>query len=278
MDFIVVTNPSQRASAKTNRRVHAHAARVAHARTRRRHMAEYNQAETNIQQRDTNDPIRNKSGTITIPAESQSPLPPIPRTVAGDLQPDGISRFRQNLSPLEHFIFDHYIQTVLPAQISYCPIVMGLKEKVIDIRSHWMFFISSDPIILRGFLLAACRHLSLVELQDQYAPMAIKYKLSYLQGLQRCMFVDKPTSRREAVSMTTVLAFDEVICGNHALAAKHVLGAVNIIEHAGGIEALELNSVVRYILCSLLYGKGLVDRDRDLYLTTKSLTPDSIWP
>ena len=87
---------------------------------------------------------------------------------------------------------------------------MGLKEKVIDIRSHWMFFISSDPIILRGFLLAACRHLSLVELQDQYADIAIKYKLSYLQGLQRRMFVDKPSSRREAVSMTTVLAFDEV--------------------------------------------------------------------
>jgi len=107
MDFIVVTSPGQRASAKTNRRVHAHAARVAHARTRRRHMAEYNQVKANIQQRGMHCPIRNKAATITIPAESQSPLPPIPRTVAGDLQPDGISRFRQNLSPLEHFIFDH---------------------------------------------------------------------------------------------------------------------------------------------------------------------------
>jgi hypothetical protein len=102
------------------------------------------------------------------------------------------------------------IQTVLPAQISYCPIVMGLKEKVMDIRSHWMFFVASDPIILRGFLLVACRHLSLVELQDNYADMAIRYKLSYLQGLQECMFINKPSSRREAVSMTIVLAFDEV--------------------------------------------------------------------
>lgn len=51
-----------------------------------------------------------------------------------------------------------------------------------------------------------------------------------------------------------------------------------MIEQAGGIQALELNNVVRYILHSLLYSKRLVDRDRDLYLTTKFLTPDSLWP
>lgn len=70
----------------------------------------------------------------------------------------------------------------------------------------------------------------------------------------------------------------QVICGNHTLAAKHVLGAVNMIETAGGIKALELNSVVRYILCGLLYGKRLVDRDLGLLHTAKFLTPESIWP
>jgi hypothetical protein len=62
------------------------------------------------------------------------------------------------------------------------------------------------------------------------------------------------------------------------MAAKHVLGAISMIDAAGGIEALELNNVVRYILCSLLYGKRLVDRNRELFLMTESLTPDSIWP
>ena len=66
------------------------------------------------------------------------------------------------------------------------------------------------------------------------------------------------------------------MCGNYPVATKHVLGAVNMIEAAGGCEALGLNDLVRYILYGLLYGKRLPDWDMDLYLTTSRLTPDSI--
>lgn len=107
MDFIVVSNPGKRASAKTSRRVHSHAARVAHARSRRRQMAEYHQVKANLQRCDANELISNNSPPNDISPESQNLSTPIPCTLAGDLQPEGISRFRQNLSPLEHFIFDH---------------------------------------------------------------------------------------------------------------------------------------------------------------------------
>ncbi|OBS24715.1 hypothetical protein FPOA_05255 [Fusarium poae] len=274
MNFIIVSNPGQRASAKTTRRVHSHAARIAHAKTRRRDVAEYNSIKTGRKK----DDIRGVSTPKYTKEQSEQSSIAVPRILSGDFQSDGICRFRQHLSSMEHFVFNHYIQTVLPAQISYCPVVMGLKEKVMDIRSHWMSFVASDPIILRGFLLAACRHLSLVELQDNFADMAIRYKLCYLRGVQESMFINESSSRREAVSMTIVLSFDEVMCGNHSMAAKHVLGAISMIDAAGGIEALELNDVVRYILCSLLYGKRLVDRNRELFVMTESLTPDSIWP
>lgn len=227
MDFIVVSNPGQRASAKTTRQAHSHAARVAHARVRRQNMAEYKTTRAVVNNFETKNNARDASSYRSESEMKKSSK--VPHTLPGGLQPEGISHFRQHLSPIEHFIFDHCkfstgkqsdftsmlkqvvdIQTVLPAQISYCPIVMGLKEEVMDIRSHWMLFIASDPIILRGFLLAACRHLSLVELQGEFVDMAIRYKLSYLRGLQQCMFVNDPSSRRKAVSMTTVLAFDEV--------------------------------------------------------------------
>lgn len=107
MDFIVVSDPAQRASAKTSRRVHSHAARVAHARSRRRQMAEYHQVKVNLQKCDANELIGNNSTPNDISPESQDSSTPIPCTLTGDLQPEGISRFRQNLSPLEHFIFDH---------------------------------------------------------------------------------------------------------------------------------------------------------------------------
>lgn len=65
-------------------------------------------------------------------------------------------------------------------------------------------------------------------------------------------------------------------CGNHRMAAKHILGAMKMIEASGGIANLELNEVVRYSLWSLVYSKRLIDWDTDLYLHTSVLTPNSI--
>jgi hypothetical protein len=103
-------------------------------------------------------------------------------------------------------------QVVLPYLISDCPMAWGLKDKVMDVGSYWMFFIASDPIILRGFLLVACRHLSLVGLQDEYTQLATHYNLYYLQTLRRYIQSDDISLRREAVAITTVLALDEVSC------------------------------------------------------------------
>lgn len=88
----------------------------------------------------------------------------------------------------------------------------GLKDKVMDVGSYWMFFNSSDPIILRGSLLVACRHLSLVGLQDEYAQLATRYKLYYLQTLRRYILSNDLSSRRKAIAITIVLALDEVSC------------------------------------------------------------------
>ncbi|WZH45440.1 uncharacterized protein QYS62_006499 [Fusarium acuminatum] len=275
MDFVIVSKPGQRASAKTTRRAHSHAARVAHARARRQRMAEYvkDEAQSHDYRADSvpqNDGPESRNLEATLTGYS------IPDNPAGNFECDQITHFRHLLSPREHFIFNHYTQVVLPYLVSDCPLAWGLKDKVMDVGSYWMFFNASDPIILRGFLLVSCRHLSLVGLQDEYTQLAMRYKLYYLQTLRGYILSDDISVRRKAVAITTVLALDEMACGNHRMAAKHILGAMKMIEASGGIANLELNEVVRYSLWSLVYSKRLIDWDTDLYLQTSVLTPDAI--
>ncbi|KAF4342164.1 hypothetical protein FBEOM_3897 [Fusarium beomiforme] len=78
--------------------------------------------------------------------------------------------------------------------------------------------------------------------------------------------------------MTTVLALDEVTCGDHPVAAKHVLGAMKMIEDAGGLESLGLNHLIRYVLYNLMFGKRLSEWDFDLQLASTLLPRDSILP
>ncbi|KAF4498341.1 hypothetical protein FAGAP_5492 [Fusarium agapanthi] len=78
--------------------------------------------------------------------------------------------------------------------------------------------------------------------------------------------------------MTTVLALDEITCGDHLIAAKHVLGAMKMIEEAGELELLGLNHLVRYVLYNLMFGKRLSEWDIDLHLASTLMTPDSILP
>ncbi|KAF5632529.1 hypothetical protein F25303_9396 [Fusarium sp. NRRL 25303] len=155
---------------------------------------------------------------------------------------------------------------------------MDIAEQAAEIRSNWIFFVSTDPVLLRGCLLAACRYLAEVELRDEYALLAIQYKQYYLQSLRKGLWSQSLPSRRNAVAMTTVLALDEITCGDHLVAAKHVLGAMKMVEDAGGLERLGLNHLVRYVLYNLMFGKRLSEWDVDLQLASTFMTPDSILP
>ncbi|KAI1016417.1 hypothetical protein LB503_010367 [Fusarium chuoi] len=200
MQFITVTNPGQRASAKTTRKAHSHAARVAHARTRKQRVVDYH------------DQKRQQSA------------------------------------------------------------------KSLDEPNNLPTELSTDSVLLRGCLLAACRYLSEVELRDEYALLAIQYKQYYIQSLRKGLSSRSLPSRRNAVAMTTVLALDEITCGDHLIAAKHVLGAMKMVEDAGGLERLGLNHLVRYVLYNLMFGKRLLEWDMDLQLASTLMTPDSILP
>lgn len=52
--------------------------------------------------------------------------------------------------------------------------------------------------------------------------------------------------------------FQIMLC-DMSMASKHLLGALQIIHVAGGLEILDLSRVVRCVLHSCIYGKGLLD-------------------
>ncbi|KAI1055287.1 hypothetical protein LB505_009493 [Fusarium chuoi] len=278
MQFITVTNPGQRASAKTTRKAHSHAARVAHARTRKQRVVDYHDQKRQQSAKSLDEP-NNLPAERTVPPTSEpQKLSSVPFTLPGDFQPSNLIYFIKSLSTFEHSIFSQYLQTVLPSQIAHCPIVMEIAEQAAEIRSNWIFLVSTDSILLRGCLLAACRYLSEVELRDEYALLAIQYKQYYIQSLRKGLSSRSLPSRRNAVAMTTVLALDEITCGDHLIAAKHVLGAMKMVEDAGGLERLGLNHLVRYVLYNLMFGKRLSEWDMDLQLASTLMTPDSILP
>ncbi|XXG99422.1 hypothetical protein Hte_005761 [Hypoxylon texense] len=144
-------------------------------------------------------------------------------------------------------------------------------------RKNWVIFSSTDIDLLKGFLLVSCRHLSMVQLEEEYVEMAIRYKLAYIQSLREIISTEDLSLGRVAVSKAIVLAFDDLMLSNLSMAAKHIGGALEIVQMAGGFQALGSSSFVSYIFSSCIYGKRLLDLDPMLRGAAVSLELGSIW-
>lgn len=77
-------------------------------------------------------------------------------------------------------------------------------------RKNWVLFSSTNTDLLRGFLLAGCRHLSLVHCDEKYAEIATRLKVTYIQGLRKMISPDNPSLARAAAARALILAFDDV--------------------------------------------------------------------
>lgn len=91
-----------------------------------------------------------------------------------------------------------------------CPVLAFLGGYHECMRKNWVLMSSTDLDLLRSFLLASCRHLSLVRLHEEYAELAVQYKLRFIQDLRQVIAPGDISSSRIAVTRVLVLAFDEV--------------------------------------------------------------------
>lgn len=101
-------------------------------------------------------------------------------------------------------------QVVLPHLNLNCPVLKHVGESQEYMRQNWVFLSSTDTDFLRGFLLGACRHLTKVNMDENYVQIAIQYKLGYVQSLRKDIMANNEASKRVAITKALVLTLDEV--------------------------------------------------------------------
>ncbi|KAF3798180.1 hypothetical protein GCG54_00010526 [Colletotrichum gloeosporioides] len=265
MEFITMVHPAQKDSASLRRQAHSHAARFAHARARERRMVEHTQPKQILENAGGDDEVADSEERLSSNWRNLASFvrnettPVLPQNISGAFEHEPLASFLGSLKPREHYMFQHYVQVVVPEMLSQCPVLNYMRKHNDHVRNNWVLLNSAHMEFLKGFLLAACRHLSTVKSDREYAEIAIQYKLRYIQDLRRTILVDGPSSRREAVTRALVLAFDDIMIQDISMASNHVLGAINIIQAAGGSQVLGLSDLVRYILYNCVHAKRLLD-------------------
>ncbi|KAK4096700.1 hypothetical protein N658DRAFT_435552 [Parathielavia hyrcaniae] len=264
MQFITIAHPSDKDSPHLRRQAHSHAARNAHARVRRirvaRHAAERTASQTAASS------TTHSEVCISLARSSAGHHPglvsSVPASISSAFEHEPLATFLRSLTSRENYLFNHYIHVVAPTICDRCPILDGLNsEHRQRVRDNWAIMTSTDIEILRGTLLSACRWLSIIQEQAEYAELAIEYKLRLVRDLQGTISIGNLLSSRRAVSKALVLVCDEIIIRDMAMATAHVMGALQIIRAAGGIEVLDLSCMALFLLSSCVHGKRLLDAD-----------------
>ncbi|KAI1141735.1 hypothetical protein F5Y05DRAFT_373635 [Hypoxylon sp. FL0543] len=280
MEFINLAHPAQSGSRELRRQAHSHAARTAHARARRLRVIGYMQQKA--QDPDMQEPARQSPNRAMDDHERASlsgdeTMILAPRPISSSFEQEPLASFLASLTDREHFLFSHYITVVLPYLYYHCPVMQQFADYNNYMRKNWLRYSSADVDLLRGFLLASCRHLSIVHSEGDYIKLAIQYKLEYVQSLRETISTTDPFLGRLAVTRALVLAFDEIMLGDLSMASRHVWGALHIVQLAGGPEALGLSEFVCYILHSCIHGKRLLDRHPELRCSKAFMKPGSVF-
>lgn len=134
MEFIVIVHPNQRRSARLKKQAHAHAARVTHARSRKRQAARHSDQEPDIKI-----DARGRSRNLRQPEEKgtsrpQQELvesqhlaePSIPRTVSGAFEHEPLASFLKSSTAEEKMLFFYCTSQYT----SFMPLLKAM-------RGHW---------------------------------------------------------------------------------------------------------------------------------------------
>ncbi|KEY63880.1 hypothetical protein S7711_10128 [Stachybotrys chartarum IBT 7711] len=278
--FVNISNPV-RPGKEQRRLVRSHASREAYARIRQAAVANYlGLSDTTITTTASSTAHDHTTGKPAMPspptAESSTTDANRPSLALAAGRVDPFGAFAVPLGPMESFLLDHYIRVVIPTSTDLCKWFRGANSSLGTFYRHrmtvdWIPLALTDPGLLSGVLLAACRHLAVVEKQDTRKhvlnTMAIQYKLVSLQSLAATLAGDESAALGDsALAKVIALGTDEVCffliaVGNLEASKSHVLGAVKMADLRGGFENLGLNGLLAFLLRRLTSDKvvrGLV--------------------
>ncbi|KAH8692308.1 hypothetical protein BGW36DRAFT_387354 [Talaromyces proteolyticus] len=259
IQFIHSLHPRDALKPDSQRRAHVHAARVSHARRRHFRIIEYQAGQNS--RITANEQQSNKKGDCSGPrSKGNSPpgletsdvenlVAPSPVTQLASHRIDPFASSARRFSPVENFLFDCYVQAIIPDQSVHCYCHTSWNpEQFRDLMTReWVPLAIARQDTLDCIFLNACRLLSLYhpqesEQQQYYTQLATMYKLSCMQALNKSISAEISILINDATVATAVmLAFDEVLLGDIARSRCHALGILQMARHNGGFQTLGLS-------------------------------------
>ncbi|KAJ4854755.1 fungal specific transcription factor domain-containing protein [Trichoderma breve] len=264
LEFINLSHPSQGSSSKLQRRAYSHAARVSHARVKHARKAA-NQA-SNVEpsipyakKTQASEAIdRRDNCLVDVGPERYSARIPDPVDQLTSSRRDPFGCFARPLSPLEHYLFDHYITIVTTQYGSKCMILKDPSFHHHQLRISWIQLAVSNVGMLSTTFLSTCRHLHQVYQKEEYITLAMQYRILCIRAIREAIDAGDCSARDSIIATIISLTLDEIQAGNIAASRQHVRGLAEIVHSSGGPETLGMDGLLKHLFEKLAYDMGLL--------------------
>ncbi|KAL6872766.1 hypothetical protein J3F83DRAFT_772016 [Trichoderma novae-zelandiae] len=254
IEFINLSHPSQASSSRLQRRAYSHAARVNHARAKlaRKETSQADNGEPTVPH-----PKGSEVGDSAVPNKFHIWVPdPVDQLTSSRRDPFGC--FVRPLSPLEHYLFDHYTTIVTTQYGSECVILRDATFHHQQLRIAWIQLAVSNVGLLSSTFLSTCRHLYGAYQREEYAALATQYRILCIRAIREAIHRAEYSARDSIVATIISLALDEIQAGNIAASRQHVRGLAEMVYHSGGPQSLGMNGLLKHLFEKLAFDMRLL--------------------
>ncbi|KFY04029.1 hypothetical protein V490_00017 [Pseudogymnoascus sp. VKM F-3557] len=228
LQFVNSAGPDLFRKSDTKRLIRAHAARAAHSKIRRARIVEYQQSKSSQDEVDD----------VSIPG---------PVTLLGSGRVDPFRAYAVNCTAFEHALIDHYVQFLIPNPASHFS-PMGSSTHTSRMYSHWVSYTITDPGMMNGLFLSACRSLANRTHDGIYASQALRYKGACIRSVAKAIEEEGDNVSDSTVAKVLFLASDEFHNGNLNGAKSHTKAIGDMVKMRGGVETLGLEGLLQQLV------------------------------
>ncbi|KAH8888977.1 hypothetical protein GQ53DRAFT_870684 [Thozetella sp. PMI_491] len=240
--FINASHPRDAHSAEAVKRIRSHAAKDVQA-SRRAALSRDRASsshETATLLRSSSSATHSASGSLETRAGAIAAAMAVgPASWLSSARKDPFQSFARPVTETEHFLIDHYVTFVVPNSSSFCD--HGNEEHVYlaGMKSHWLPLSFSDPGLLCGIFLTACRSLMQCAPTEaaggDYAQMALRYRVNCIRSTNAAVTAEGASISNATIAKVLVMCADEYLRGNLDVCGVHADAIVRMVLLKGGL-------------------------------------------
>ncbi|RDW73473.1 hypothetical protein BP6252_07380 [Coleophoma cylindrospora] len=266
--FINTTHPSDATTRGSLSQIRSHVAKEIRSRVRRSRRAmlppgdisrnkSHEQLEKNVSDRlaDTRACLALVSGDGHEDVEPR--LPGLASSPSDPYQAMGPSRAAQiwgsvrPFSDKENFLFDHYLNYIVPFSNGSCHRNKGSSgAALIAIQlNYWIPFALSDLGLIAALFLQSCLSLGVLNPCQNYADMSTEYRLQCIQSTNAALSTHRAMQISDAtIAKVMIMASDEFTFGNLDGWSAHMAAVTQMIKMRGGVDALGVGGFLKEVI------------------------------